>query len=315
MGWAGTQTKPVREDKEPGREYEPVWGRARTSPTGSTNSTCKRAEERYKLASHAGLPGSQTPTKSVSDMALFDFLGKKKGDTAPRKVTGRELGRLEKLVSNKMSQNYDRQEAIEELARMATAESAAILLKRFTWHMDPSITDQEEKEAAMRGIVAAGEAALEPIREFCRKAESLTWSLKVLREIVPKERYGEELLSVLDEFDTEYVRNPEPKVQLIAALEEFPTEDVRVAVEPFLQDMSEPVRFTSVTTLFAINDPSSVGTLVAALEQEESLRVKNRIAQGLAERGWEVPAELRAACKSALPPDFTLKGSVVRRSA
>jgi hypothetical protein len=279
-----------------------------------TKRNANSAEERYKLAS-PGRNARLSTNKSTSAMALFDFLGKKKGDAAPRKVSGRELGRLEKLVSNKMSQNYDRQEAIEELSRMASAESSAVLLKRFTWHMDPSITDQEEKESAVRGIVAAGEAAIEPIREFCRRAESLTWSLKVLREIVPKERYGEELLSVLDEFDTEYVRNPEPKVQLIAALEEYPSEEVRVAVEPFVQDMSEPVRFTAVTTLFAINDPASVPTLIAALEQEESLRVKNRIAQGLAERGWQIPAEVVGACKTALPADFTLQGNVVRRGA
>jgi HEAT repeat protein len=246
-------------------------------------------------------------------MALFDFLGKKKGEAAPRKVSDRELGKLEKLVGTKLSQNYDRQEAIEELSRIGTASSAAVLLRRFTWHMDPSITDQEEKESALRGIVAAGEAALDPIREFCRKAESLTWALKAVREIVPKERYAEELLSLLDQFDTEYVRNSEPKVQLIAALEEYPSEEVRIAVEPFLQDMSEPVRFTAVTTLFAMGDAASVPTLVAALEEEESLRVKNRVAQGLGERGWEVPTELADTCRRGLPPEFALRGATVRR--
>jgi HEAT repeat protein len=247
-------------------------------------------------------------------MALFDFLSKKgKGEAPPRKVSERELARLERLVSNKMSQNYDRQEAIEELSKMATADSATALLRRFTWHMDPSITDQEEKEAAMRGIVAAGDAALDPIREFCRKAESLTWPLKVLREIVAKERYAEELLGLLDEFDTEYTRNPEPKVQLIAALEEFPSEDVRIAVEPFVEDMSEPVRFTAVTTVFAVNNPASLSTLISTLEQDESLRVKNRIAQGLSDRSWEISAELCDACRKALPTDFSLQGNKVRR--
>jgi HEAT repeat protein len=246
-------------------------------------------------------------------MALFDFLGKKKGEAAPRKVSERELGKLEKLVGTKLSQNYDRQEAIEELSRIGTAASAGVLLKRFTWHMDPSITDQEEKESALRGVVAAGEAALDPIREFCRKAESLTWALKAVREIVPKERYPEELLSLLDQFDTEYVRNPEPKVQLLAALEEYPSEEVRIAVEPFVQDMSEPVRFTAVTTLFAMGDAASVPTLVTALEEEESLRVKNRIAQGLGERGWEIPSELADACRRGLPPEFALQGATVRR--
>jgi HEAT repeat protein len=245
-------------------------------------------------------------------MGLFDFLSKKEG-AAPKKASSKELVRLEKLVANKLSQNYDRQEAIEELGKMATAESAAVLLKRFNWSMDPSITDQDEKESSARGIAAAGEKALDPIREYCKKAESLTWPLKVLKEIVPRERFAEELLAVLDLFDTDYVRNAQPKVQLIAMLEEHPSEDVRVAVEPFLQDASEPVRFTAVATIFAMNDSTVVPSLIAALEQEESLRVKNRIAQGMGERGWAVPEELADTCRKALPEDFSLAGDQVRR--
>jgi HEAT repeat protein len=246
-------------------------------------------------------------------MGLFDFLSKKEGAAAPKKTSNKELVRLEKLVANKLSQNYDRQEAIEELSKMASAESATILLKRFNWSMDPSITDQDEKESSARGIAAAGEKALDPIREYCKRAESLTWPLKVLKEIVPRERFADELLAILDLFDTDYVRNAQPKVQLISMLEEYPSEDVRVAVEPFLGDASEPVRFTAVATIFAINDSAVVPSLIAALEQEESLRVKNRIALGLGERGWSLPEELLDTCRKTLPEDYVLSGDKVRR--
>src|SRR3954451_10128732 len=106
-------------------------------------------------------------------MGIFDFLGKKAD--RPPKASEREIARLDRLLANKLSQNFDRQEAIQELGRMGTAQAASALLKRFDWVLDPSITDQEEKESCMRGIVSAGEAALEPIREYCQKAESLTW--------------------------------------------------------------------------------------------------------------------------------------------
>jgi hypothetical protein len=244
-------------------------------------------------------------------MGLFDFLGKKKEATR----TGgkpKEIARLERLVSNKLSQDYDRQEAITELCRLATAESAAALLKRFDWSLDPSITDQDEKENCVRGIVAAGEAALPPIRQYCKKAQSLMWPLKALEGIVAPEHLVEELLSVLDQFDTEYVRNVEPKLQLLKELHDHPSEEVRVAVEPFLNDMSEPVRFEAATTVFAMNDAQSVPSLIDQLGQDESLRVKNRIAQGLAEKGWEIPEELRDATASGLPPGYRLEGAVVR---
>jgi hypothetical protein len=256
-------------------------------------------------------------------MGLFDFFSKdksdKKGDDGATKKSGqkkseRELARLGKLVGSKLSQNYDRQEAIDELGKLGTSEAATLLLKRFDWLMEPSITDQEEKEAAARGIVFAGEEALDPIRDYCKKAESLTWPLKVLRQVVPEERFVEELLSVLDLFDTEYVRNPEPKIQLIALLEEFPSDDVRVAIEPFVLDASEPVRFAAVTTVFAMKNPESAASLIAALEEEESLRVKNRLAQNFVDLGWEVPDEFLETAKKHLPPGYRVDGKRIRAS-
>jgi len=238
-------------------------------------------------------------------MGLFDFLSKNKPE---RPKSGRDLARLERLIGNKLSQNYDRQEAIEELSKIGTAASAAVLLKRFDFMLDPSITDQEEKEACLRGIVAAGEDAIEPIRNYCKKAESLTWPLKILSEIVPADRVGDEILSLLDQFDTEYVRNVEPKVQLLQALESYPSEEVRVAVEPFLGDANEAVRFNATNAVFAVNDAASIPAFVAQLEAEESLRVKNRIAQGLAERPWTIPTELTGSVKKSLPPGYSLKG-------
>jgi len=246
-------------------------------------------------------------------MGLFDLFTGKKRPEAAKKKTEREIARLARLVGEKMTQNFDRQEAIEQLSAMATAQSAAALLKRFTWSMDPSITDHEEKDAAARGVVAAGEAALEPLRAFCVKADSLTWPIKMLKQIVPEDEIVDELLGILDEFDTEYVRNIEPKKQLLSVLEEFKSEDVREAVEPFLTDISEPVRYAAVTTTFAMQNPASVSALVEAMGEEESLRVRNRIAQGIAEAGWEVPEALLENLAEHLPPDFRLdSGKIVR---
>jgi len=244
-------------------------------------------------------------------LGLFDFFGK--GQKERPKAGAKDIARLERMISNKLSQNYDRQEAIDELAKIGDAASAAALFKRFDWVLDPSITDQEEKAACLTGIVAAGEAALEPLRRYAKKSDSLTWPLKVLVEIVPEERVADEMLALLDQFDTEYMRNPEPKVQLLQALEAYPSEEVRVAAEPFLGDASETVRFTAANTVFAVNDVQSVPALVAALDGEESLRVRNRIALGLADRAYDIPPELTASCQKGLPTGYALRdGKVVK---
>jgi len=258
-------------------------------------------------------------------MGLFDLFSKKtaasqesaegKPAAAPKAKTKdaspRELARLARAVSNKLAQNYDRQEAIEQLGQMANVESARALLRRFDFSMEPSIVDQDEKEAAARGIAAAGMAALEPIHAYCARAESLTWPLKVLRQIVPADQIVTELLTLLDLFDTEYMRNPEPKIQVITALSEHKTADVREAVEPFLNDVNESVRFHAAGTIFAMSDPEALPPLLDALAQEESLRVKNRVARGIEQAGWDIPAELTARFETALPPGYSLRNGKV----
>ena len=165
----------------------------------------------------------------------------------------------------------------------------------------------------MAGIVAAGDAAIQPLRDYCARAESITWPLRTLRKIVSEEHFADELLELLEQFDTEYVRNAEPKVQLINALEGYPSEEARLAVEPFLTDVNENVRFVAAGTVFASEDEAAVEALIEALAEEESLRVKNRIAGGLEQRSWEVPEALRERCSEALPDGFGLSaGKVVR---
>jgi hypothetical protein len=53
--------------------------------------------------------------------------------------------------------------------------------------------------------------------------------------------------------------------------------------------------------------------LLSAMQDEESLRVRNRIAGGLAERGWAVPEASRDTCRASLPDGFSLQGDKVTR--
>jgi hypothetical protein len=252
-------------------------------------------------------------------MGLFDIFKGKSDKGPPGQASApagdKNIARLVKVAGDKHAQNYDRIEAIDALARAATGDAAMGLLKRFTFHIDPSITDQEEKDAALRGVLAAGEAAIEPIRTFCLRAESLTWPLKILKDLVPADRYVEELIGMLERFDTEYRRNVDPKQQLIAELEHYNLPSVRPAVERFLEDSSEAIRFVAVATVFAQEDAAAVAALARTLASEESVRVKNRLVDGLLARGWVIPEDLREGVRAALPLHVTLdaQGKVKRR--
>lgn len=247
-------------------------------------------------------------------MGLFDlFKSKKSESTSP--AGDKNVARFARTAGDKRAQNYDRMEALEALAKIRTEEAAAGLLRRFSFHIDPSITDQEEKDVAFRGILACGEVAIEPIRQFSAKAEALTWPLKVLKELLPADRYCEEVVGLLERFDTEYVRNVEPKAQLIGELEHCTSPEARRAAERFLEDVNESVRFVAVGSTLAQNEASSASPLSEALVAEESVRVKNRIVEGLAARGWSVPEACREGVARVLPREWALRedGTLARR--
>lgn len=248
-------------------------------------------------------------------MGLFDFFRSKKSESASPPTGDKQVARFARTAGDKRAQNYDRMEALEALGRIRTQDAAEGLLRRFSFHIDPSITDQEEKDVAFRGILACGEEAIEPIRQFVARAEAVTWPLKVLKELLPPDRYCQEMVGLLDRFDTEYVRNVEPKSQIIAELEHYPSAEARRAAERFLEDVNESVRFVAVGSTLAQDDAASASPLCEAMIAEESVRVKNRIAEGLSSRGWPVPEACREAVSRVLPRDWLLRddGTIVRR--
>jgi hypothetical protein len=247
-------------------------------------------------------------------MGLFDmFKGGSKTDGKPR-PKGNPASKWADRVE-KRAQNYDRQEAIQALSDMASSEAVEVLLKRFSFHIDPSITDQEEKDAAFRGILRAGRDALEPVRAYAAKAESLAWPMKIVKGLVDDGEYVEELLRWLAKWDTEYSKFVDPKVQILAELEDRRDARIREGVERFLEDVNEPARFHAACSLLAQDDTAAVPALARLLVGEESVRVKSKVAEGLANRAWAMPEEERAEIRKVLPTAYALDGAgrVVKR--
>ncbi|MCL2726032.1 MAG: HEAT repeat domain-containing protein [Polyangiaceae bacterium] len=238
-------------------------------------------------------------------MGLFNLFKSKSGVGGEKRANS-AASKWADTAGNKRAQAYDRQEAIAELCKMGTAEAAEGLMRRFSFAIDPSITDQEEKDAAFEGVVAAGHVAIEPVRAFVAKAESLAWPMRIMKELMTDDQLVEEYITWLSRWDTEYSKFVDPKLQILAELEEYEHPSIREAVEPFLQDVNEPARFHAVAATFAQRDPASIPLLVNALIDDESVRVRIKIADTFASLGWEIPADKRAAVRDALPPQFDL---------
>ena len=65
-------------------------------------------------------------------MGFFDLFKKDKASTKSNPAA-----KWAEAAGSKRAQNYDRQEALNELAALGTAEAAEARLKRFTFVIDP----------------------------------------------------------------------------------------------------------------------------------------------------------------------------------
>lgn len=222
-----------------------------------------------------------------------------------------QLKKHAERVANKRIQSPDRWDSIQALAKLRTPEAVAALLPRFTFYVDPSISDQDEKDAAFEAIVSAGQAAIEPVAAFLKRAESLSWPVKMLERLAGAEALIERLLELLGGMDTEYERDPQRKIQILVELEDRRDPRIAPAVLRFVGDANETVRFHAVSTLLAQADAGAHrAALLERLKVEESVRVRVRILDGFAQARWSLEGAA-AELKAKLPAGFALDGTGV----
>jgi len=238
-------------------------------------------------------------------MGLFDVF----------KGGGSGLAKHITRVANKRAQQHERQESIQVLANHGSEEALRALLTRFTLRVDPSITDGEEKNAAFLGVVQNGEAALGPVRDFLASSDTLAWPLKILKEIQSEEEVTTTLLELLSKMDTEYERDPQKKIDVMASFEERRDTRIVNAVTRFLGDMNETVRFYAVGAILTQDEAeTALDAMTTALVTEESVRVRIRMLDGYVEHGWTLGDAKEAASKK-MPTGYTLgkKGEVRKK--
>ncbi len=235
-------------------------------------------------------------------MGLFDIFGKKN----PAGALAKHAARL----ADKRSMAPDRWEAIQALIKIDSEEAIEAMLPRFGYYADPTITDHEEKETIFNAIVSRGSAAEAPLRRFIARAESLSWPLKMLDRVLPEEQVLSLLLELLAKMGTEYERDPQRKLQVLAELEQRRGSAVVAAVLPFFEDVNETARFHAIGAALAQQDAEEVRQpLEQLLAREESMRVKARVLEGFMQRGWTLTPE----AAGRLPDGWVLDAGTPRR--
>jgi hypothetical protein len=226
---------------------------------------------------------------SPPSMGIFDFITGGKGEKSLDKHMAR--------AKNKDAQSVDRFASLETLAvagsdpaqKAQQGKAALGLLGRFTMRYDKTIEDEQEKEYCFDQLRRMGVAILPSIEEHLRSADSIAWGLRLLGEVASAEEMWPVLERLCAENDNNYTRDPSKKTQLLHFLGEQKDPRCGHALIPYLEDVDEGVRFTTVEGLLEHKLEESRAPLLVLLtnDREESRRIKRRIAEGLAELGWD----------------------------
>ncbi len=237
-------------------------------------------------------------------MGIFSYFSKE----------NRHRRRLEgniRRANNRHTPKDYRQAALYEVmdeARKGDPVAIAGLLARFSIIAEPSIEDEKEKEWVSETLIQIGDRARPHVCRALRSAESVNWVQRILRNTVSKDEYRDELLSVLNDFDTEYERNPDRKMQTIMALGEIVEEPVTRALLRFLEDVNETVRFQTVVALAHHGNELAREPLLKTMCEDESLRVRNQAIESFADLSWSTSG-YKKKIPDLLPDGYKHDGS------
>ena len=206
--------------------------------------------------------------------------------------------------------------AMERLAEWKTPEAAAALLRRFTIQVPQATMDLEEKQHTVRLLVHMGRTAIEPIAQYVRTEPEVTWPIRALREILPKEEFVASLRDLFDGLSSGYTRWPEAKKALIEHLPDDAFPVVRETALRSLEDDDDDVCIAAIDYLARNGDEQIRDHLLQAfLAAESRPRVRGRILDHFCELDWPVKGYRKKVEEAIAEPFYlTAKGTVKRRS-
>ncbi|MDY0059213.1 MAG: HEAT repeat domain-containing protein [Myxococcota bacterium] len=233
-------------------------------------------------------------------MGLWDLFDKEK-----RKE--RALEKAIARITNPYMQGPERMKAVDTLLEIGTDDAIYGLLKRFTIRASNGVVDEEEKEQVYAVVIGLGTQAVPALRRFIQKDDQIYHALRALSAILPEEQVITSVGETLELLGTDYMRNPERKLHLIQHLAELRGPRVVALLLPFLRDHDEGVRFQTVNALHEQADEVAREPLLELLcsPDEESVRLRKRIVEVLAERGWGVQG-YRKKVEERLPKGYAI---------
>ncbi len=248
-----------------------------------------------------------------------------------------KIDKLTKRVTNQYAQSTERYGAMEDLLKHAVdcwdkavrlpeggEERLALekkaddcyvgVLKRFTVVASKAIEDEEEKGWLYRRLTAIGKPMLAPIKRFVVDAEGIAWPLRIVEDVASEEEEWEILDALLEAHPPGYERDSSPKRQMLTHLKEIDDPRVRDILARYLVDTDEDIRFFCTEAMITNGEIESLEPLIRQLDndEEESLRLRNRVLDGLSDLGWDL-SEYAAVIRKHLDDDHAFDGTKLTR--
>lgn len=235
------------------------------------------------------------------------------------KIFGDPLKKHARRVGTRDAQPEDREASARWLLDNGSPEALTAVFKRFELQLEHSLKDKKEKELVFDMLVEVGPPAAVAAREFARSSVHFQWAVAVIDRLEGPAAGTRALIELLEHQRVEDEFKPEKKRTLLLFLAERSDPAVTAAAARFLTDFDEGVRHAAIEAIAAQQapeadaGPSPEALLGVALmnPDEESTRIRGRLAEIFATRGWRVPDE--AALAGRVPVGFRLVDGCLQR--
>lgn len=230
-------------------------------------------------------------------MAFLDFLFG--GDDAQIKKHARR-------IADRNAQPEDREGSARWLAEKGGEAALQGLLNRFNLQLEHTLKDQREKDYVLDLLAQHGATAVTAARSFARTTPSFQYAVRLVERIDGAANATELLIDLLAEEQVENEWKPEKKKTLLISLAERKDPRIVGAAARFLVDFDEGVRNAAVEAIAAQPGDDGRAPLLAALlrKDEESTRIRGRLAEVFATRRWTVGGDTWLA--THLPDGYRL---------
>lgn len=226
----------------------------------------------------------------------------------------KQIKRYGAKLRNKDTPIEDRQAAAAWLAKNGSHDAIMALVGRFEMTYEHHMKDASEKDDVSNYVLNLGKKAIEPLAAYLRRARQFARPLALYEQLAGRDAAVLLALELLEVESRVSELKPEKKRELLVKLAEYRDARVVEPVLPMLDAFDEGVRYAAVEVLLAQDETPVIRDALLdrlASPEEESGRLRGRIAQVAASRRWPL-GERSGAVAARLPQGVRLVDDVLQ---